>query len=111
MTRREKLIDFLETIYVPAKLISEAAKLRKIVLENDYREIEESDSCSINNNALIIYTKGRGSRESFQGYEITRVDIGEVSSNMVDIAIYHQEYYSVTPLRVSRKNIKVNLLK
>ena len=108
MTRRIQLLKFLESIYVPVSLIEKHAELLRIVNENDYRGIEKDDEGRIIINALVISTKGRGKFESFQGYRITRVDVGRVGKEFADIAIF-DDMNLASPTRVSKTNIKVNL--
>lgn len=108
MTRRIQLLKFLESIYVPVSLIEKHAELLRIVNENDYRGIEKYDEAHVFMNALVISTKGRGKFESFQGYRITRVDIGKVGREFADIVIFDGMTLA-TPKRVSKTNIKVNL--
>ena len=108
MTRRNQLLQFLESIYVPVSLIAKHAELLRIVNENDYRGIEKYDEAHVFMNALIISTKGRGKFESFQGYQITRVDVGRVGKEFADLAIFDGMTLA-KPTRVSRTNIKVNL--
>ena len=108
MTRREELREYLNKIYCPVDKTAKLAQLWAIVAENDYRAIEETDKNKKFLDCLIIETKGKGSRESFQDYLITRVDIGEVGSATASIAIY-KDINLVTPLKVARDNIKINI--
>ena len=108
MTRREQLTYYLNKLYCPVDKTAKLAQLRAIVAENDYRAIEETDNNKMFRDCLIIETKGKGSRESFQDYLITRVDIGEVGSATASIAIY-KDNNLVTPLKVARDNIKINI--
>ena len=108
MTRREELTYFLNKLYCPVDKTAKLAQLRAIVAENDYRAIDEGDKNKMFRDCLIIETKGKGSRETFQDYLITRVDIGEVGSATASIAIY-KDINLVTPLKVSKDNIKINL--
>lgn len=108
MTRREELREYLNKIYCPVNKTAKMAQLWQIIAENDYRAIEEQDKNKMFLDCLIIETKGKGERETFQDYLITRVDIGEVSNATASIAIY-KDINLVTPLKVSRLNIKINL--
>lgn len=108
MTRKERLWNFIDSLYCSSSKYEEKAKLRRIVFENDYRSIEESDSGKMFRDCLIIETKGRGAYETFQGFKVCRVDIGAVGPTMADIAIFYDSTIA-TPQRVARGNIKINL--
>lgn len=111
MTRRERLIDFIDSLYCPVAYRDEVALLKKIAAENDYRGIEKKDQNTMHEQSLIIETKGRGSRETYSCFYICRVDVGEVGEEMADIAIFYKDDSCLaTPRRVSRKNIKINIL-
>ena len=111
MTRREELLAFLDSIYVPVKLREEVALLKRIIRENDYRGIEKEDENTIHEYTLVIDTVGKGSRETYSDFTICRVDVGAVGAQMADVAIYYKgNSYMATPKRVSRKNIKINVL-
>lgn len=107
--RREELIKFVDSLYCPANSRDEVALLRKIVSENDYRPIEESDAGKMFNDCLIIETKGTGSRETYNDFYICRVDVGEVGPKMADVAIYFTDSGIATPRRISKNNIRVNI--
>lgn len=110
MTRRTQLNNFLDLIYKPVGLTGEIAQLRRIISENDYREIREDDTGKMFKNCLIIETAGRGLRETYKAFYIARVDIGNVGAEMADIAIYYNgSDFPATPRRVGRKNIKINI--
>ena len=108
MTRRIQLLQFLESIYVPVSLMEKHAELLRIVNENDYRGIEKYDEGHVFMNALVILTKGRGKFESFQGYRITRVDVGRVGKEFADLAIFDGMNLA-SPVRIGKTNIKINL--
>ena len=108
MTRKTELLNFLDDIYIPVYKRGEWSILRKIILENDYRTIEEADANKMYNDCLVIQTKGRGKRETFAGYLITRIDIGEVNEKYADIA-YYLDSNLACPKHIARKNIKFNL--
>mgnify|MGYP006872989162 CR=1 FL=1 len=108
MTRNERIERFLDSIYIPKAKLGEFAKLLRIAKENDYREIEESDSGKSFEFALYIKTNGRGARSSFDTFHILRVDVGNVSAEYADIALFLPE--GIIPKRMSRRNIKLSLL-
>lgn len=108
LTRKEKLLNFISSLYIPSGKREEKARLMRIVLENEYRAIEESDSGKMFRDCLIIETKGRGVYETFHGFKVCRVDIGAVGPTMADIAIFYDSTIA-TPQRVARGNIKINL--
>lgn len=110
MTRREELLDFLDKIYIPVDKQVECAKLRRIILENDYRPIDRRDSETIRNNCLVILTKGKGIREAFAGFSITRIDIASVSNTLATIAIYNEGLDRFEPQRINRLNKRINIL-
>ena len=110
MTRRTQLNNFIDSLYIPVSLRGQAAQLRRIIAENDYRPIGDEDADTMREHCLIIETKGKGLRQSFAAYHVCRVDIGEVGPDMADIAIYYEGSYKVLPKRVNRKNIKINIL-
>lgn len=111
MNRREELLNFLDSIYVPVPLREEVLILKRIIRENDYRAIEEKDAGTMHEHALIIETKGRGTRESYSSFLITRLDVGNVGAEMADVAIYTKgDSYMAKPKRINRKNIKINVL-
>lgn len=110
MTRRTQLMNFIEQIYKPVGSLEDVAQLRRIVAENDYREIRETDAGKMFRNCLVIETAGRGLRETYQSFYICRVDVGKVSKEMAEIAIYYKgSDYVATPCRISRKNIRINV--
>lgn len=108
-TRRFQLSEFMSNIYIPVSKTEDYHKIMKIIGENDYRSIQIEDSGKTFLDCLVIETKGRGKYETFQGYSIARIDIGEVTENMADIAIYPNDGTTVKPLKVKRGNIKINL--
>ncbi|MBQ1347770.1 MAG: hypothetical protein IIY58_00200 [Aeriscardovia sp.] len=108
MTRRNELQTYLSGLYVPAILKKEHSLALHIILENDYRSIEEADAGKMFQDCLIIRTAGNGEREVFKGFTIARVDIGDVGEKFADVAIY-ADIDRVTPMRVKRDNIKINL--
>ena len=110
MTRRTQLNNYIDKLYIPVSLREKAAQLRRIVAENDYRSIESKDYGSMHENCLIIETSGRGLRETFAGYKIARVDAGKVGPEMADIAIIENGSNLATPMKVNKKNIRINLL-
>lgn len=110
MNRREELLNFLDKIYIPVDKLADVANLTKIILENDYRPIEEQDTNTMKTDCLIILTKGKGLRETFSGYDITRIDIANVSEAMATIAIYNKDSNRFEPQRIKRTNKRVNIL-
>ena len=110
MTKREKLLNYIESLYTPVSLIPEKAKLQKIVMENDYyEEIATYHQNSVHNDCLIIETKGNGSRATFKGFYIARVDIGNVGYKFADVAIYKPGCTLATPTKVTRYNKNINI--
>lgn len=110
MTRRLQLNEFLDRIYIPVDLREEVAQLRRIIAENDYRAINDKDANTKHLNALVIETSGCGLRETYKEFHICRVDVGKVGKDMADIAIYYRDCDIANPQRVSKRNIKFNLL-
>ena len=110
MTQRMKeLYAFLKRIYVPVDLKRLHAKLMNLVANVEFRAIDKSDSGYTYENALVIETKGRGLYETFKGYSLCRIDVGEVGNSMADIAIHDDSI--IKPLRINKGNIKINLPK
>lgn len=107
--RMNELRKFIDKIYVPVGLRTDYLLLLKLLNENDYKAVDESDEGKMYPNALIIKTKGRGLYETFQGYKICRIDVGHVSKTMTDIAVYESDDTPVIPMRISKGNIKINL--
>lgn len=110
MNRREELLEFLDKIYIPVDKLNDVAILTRIVLENDYRAISEEDANTMKTDCLVIHTKGRGLRETFAGFSITRIDIASVSESMATIAIYNQDSNRFEPQRIKRMNKRINIL-
>ena len=109
--RTEKLLDYLAGLYVPKDKTEKMANLTKIILENDYRAIEPSDTGKMFTEALVIATKGNSPRDSFDYYIITRVDVGKITENYADIAVFDYATSSaITPLRIARTSLKYSLL-
>ena len=109
MNRRNELLAFISGLYIPVGKREEYATLRNIVLENDYRPIQDCDSMTMKKDCLIIETHGRGLYETFQGFHVTRVDIGEVGEKFADVAIYYPDIEFVIPQRIAKSNIKINV--
>lgn len=110
MIRRTELNEFIDRLYIPVNLREEVAQLRRIIAENDYRSIEDKDAGTMHKNALVIETQGRGIRETYKEFVICRIDVGRVGKDMADIAIYYKDSTIASPLRVNKRNIKINLL-
>lgn len=81
--KKEELPSFyipvLKSIYW-AEISGMADKLRKI---------EKRDDGSIGLTFLMIETKGKGARASFQGYDIVKADVGKVGAKYSEIWIRH----------------------
>lgn len=108
--RYEALAKYLKRLYVPKEHKEAYNNVWRIIWENPYRGIKEDDAGRYFLDCLIIETKGKGAYETFQGYKVCRVDVGSVRDTLVDIAIYSNDSSAiVTPMRVKRGNIKINL--
>ena len=108
--RNAKLAYYLGKIYCPVNLRHKLTEVQCIIKENDYREILLTDYGSMHENCLIILTKGKGSRETFAGYRIARIDIGEVTENTAMIAVFNPDTALASPMRIARDNIKYNII-
>ena len=109
ISRMNEIREFLNKVYVPVGLKVDYLNLLSVINYGDFRRIEDSDEGKSFQNALVIYTKGRGLYETFQGYKVCRVDVGHVSNTMADVAIYESDVLPVKPLRINKGNIKINL--
>ena len=107
-TRKDRLLDFIDRIYTPRALTAQINELRRIVLNGNFRAIEEQDAHTMHENCIVIETKGRGKYETFKNYYVCRVDIGDVGPVMADVAIYYDINFA-SPQRVNKGNIKINL--
>lgn len=109
--RNSKLAYYLGKIYCPVNLRHKLTEVQCIVKENDYREILLTDHDTMIEHCLIILTKGKGSRETFAGYRIARIDVGEVTESTAMIAVYNPDTALASPMRIARDNIKYNIIK
>lgn len=108
MTRREKLREFIYSLYCPICMQDNRAMLLKIIAENDYRGITQYDENKMFRDCLLIFTKGKGERETYAGYQVTRVDIGSVGNIYADIAIYYDSFLA-SPRKIARANLRLNI--
>lgn len=109
LRRNTELNDFIEGLYVPVKYREEIDLLRKLIASQEYRAIEESDAGKSFPDCLVIDTKGRGLRETYSDFTVSRVDVGDVGSEYANIAIYYKGSDLATPKRISKKNIRINI--
>lgn len=108
--RRNELLAYLQSLYIPKKKSEELRHLADLILKTDIRAIDKQDENTIHCNCLVILTRGKGTRESYSGYEITRIDIGKVSSTMASVAIFNNDSNRFDAKRIRRLNIKINIL-
>lgn len=108
--RNEEIREYLKNIYIPVAARETYMRLLDILQENTYREISSIDEGKILHDSLIIETKGKGERETFQNYTIARVDVGKVGDTYIDIAIYNIDSQSFYPIRVKKDTIKISVL-
>ena len=110
MNRKDELTTYLLNLYVPTKLKDSFESLLNLLKTYDPREINESDAHQMRLSCLVILTRGKGERESYQGYRISRIDFGDVGAKFADIAIFNDSDLA-EPTRIDKRNIKINLPK
>lgn len=103
--RNMRMIKWINSLYCPKWLRPNCALLLDQLNHCDYRPIIHPDSGSTRLNCLVIKTKGKGSRKSFAGWEICRIDIVKVTSEQANIAIIRDQ----EQVEIRRINYKTNL--
>ena len=106
--RNEEILNYVDSLYIPTGKILEVRNLYELLASRPYRAIDNDDSGKMFPDALVIETKGRGSRETFRGYKIVRVDIGRVREKYAEIVLYDDIGLAI-PKRIDKENIKLNI--
>lgn len=108
--RITEVLNYLDGLYIPVKKLKDFQQLRELIYKNGIRPIGKDDENMIYCNCLIIKTKAHGIRETYSGYEITRIDIGKVSKTMVSASIFNTDSNRFEAKRFRRLNKKINIL-
>ena len=109
MTKEKAIESFLSEIYIPASMKVERLALLDFIRENPIRSINSNDAGRIGYSMLRIKTKGKGTRETFQSWEVMRGDIYSISDRFALIALYDEDG-NATPIRVSLDNPRVAII-
>ena len=69
-----KLYEYLDTLYVPKAKKYKMHQLQHHITQLSIRYINKADAGRVNVQVLIIKTKGKGTRSSFDDYEVKLAD-------------------------------------
>jgi len=106
MEKKERMLKYLESIYVPKHHADDYTKLIQFISDHHLRDIEKADEYKTGVDMILIRTLGRGARETFQGWELVKADFDRVYSTYANAYIYVPGSRG-TPQRVFRNSNKI----
>ena len=110
--RNSELVAYLKTLYVPESKKEKFDFILGWVRSNGakLREIASNDEWRSNLDCLVIITKGKAPRESFQDYQIKKIDFAKVGKAYAESYIYEAESGMGYPERAYYKNPKISII-
>lgn len=105
MTITERLHDFLNKIYIPKSKLGEVDKLMKYINVASLRMPNKNDAHKARFVVLLIHTKGKGKRQTFDYYDIMYVDFDKIGEKYALSYIYSDDGYGY-PYRMDITSIK-----
>ena len=91
MNVRERLQEYLARLYVPRDKEEEFEKLNSFLKAVDIRAPNKNDAHKSRFTILLIQSKGKGSRETFQSYSVKYVDFDTIGEKYALAYIYDSE--------------------
>ena len=91
MNLRERLRNYLDTIYIPKPKKHLAEQLMFYVDEIDIRLPNKNDSHKSKYRVIMIRTKGKGTRESFDDFKIMYVDFDTIGEKYALSYVYDDD--------------------
>lgn len=87
-----KLFEFLDSLYVPKSKRCIMQTLQHFIEENKFLKISKNESGKVARQMLIIKTKGKGARCSFDGFDIKLADFDtKIGKRYVYAYIYNMD--------------------
>lgn len=108
MTLKKKLENYLKGLYIPVSKNSLFMQLWNYLKEIDIRAPTKEDAYRPNNPMLIIYTKGRGERETFHDYKVMYADFDSIGTRFA-LAYVHDDSGGF-PKRIDITSLKTTLI-
>lgn len=110
--RNSELVAYLKTLYVPESNKEKYKFILDWVRSNGVklREITPDDEWCGNLDCVVIVTKGKAPRESFQEYQIKKIDFAKVGKAFAEAYIYEAESGLGYPERAYYKNPKISII-
>lgn len=88
MTIKERLLNYLDNIYIPIGKREKVEELKKFIEPLTLRMPNSNDSHKSRYIVLLIETKGKGERETFAGYSVMYVDFDSIGEKYAIAYIY-----------------------
>lgn len=105
MEKKERMLRFLNSMYVPKAKTDDFVKMLEFMANHDLRDVEREDTDKVGVDVLVIDSAGRGKFETFHGWIILKADFDKVSSTYANVYLY-QEGSRGKPRRVFRESNK-----
>ena len=115
MEKKRIMLELLERIYVPVGKVDEYSELCRFIHDpaTILRPIQKADEGRSRVPLLVIYVRGRGARETFEGFGIVNADFNKVGAHYAEAYLRPQFQETGTPQRLfvkSNKNAVIEYL-
>ena len=105
----EVVKDFLNSIYWPKSKREKYGELFTLLETLNIRSVNKNDSRKCRLTCLEIKTKGVGSYESFDSYNIKYIDINHVGDTYAEVYIYDEDGNGL-PQKIRLINPKISII-
>ena len=105
MTLKERLLDYLNNLYIPVSKKEQVERLKAFIDSVSLRMPNSRDAFKTHFTILTIRTKGKGNRRSFDTYGIQYVDFNSIGTKYA-LAYLYDENGEGKPIRMDITSIK-----
>ena len=91
MNVNQKVIEFVKGLYIPKSKRSTVIQLLDYLDIVKVRKIETNDHHTIKLSVLLIFTKGKGKRETFEDYQVIYADFDNIGRKYALAYFYDSE--------------------
>lgn len=88
MDKKERMLRFVNSLYVPVNKREDCAKMLEFMANNSLRDIEADDAHDVGVRLLIIETRGKGQYETFDAWSIMRADFDAIGTKYASAYVY-----------------------
>ena len=101
---KKTLLDWLDSLYIPKSKKPLILQLKQYLDIVDVRHVSKEDEFKIGLSMLVIQTKGKGTRETFEDFKVYRADFNTIGKQYALVYIYSMS--GGKPLRMDITSMK-----